>query len=192
MLFCANPSKGTQRMSATTQVVQAFGSVIDNPIQLERSTTEPICDGMNALLASFQVLYLQYQKHHFVVEGAEFYQIHEFFQNCYEKVQDHVHDLGERLNGLGGVPVSSLAKLAEFCCFTQESDDVYRCRQMIHHDLEAEQAIIGVLRRQASQAESLGDMASRLLFEKILLDSEERAYHLDHFLAQDTLVELPN
>ena len=177
-------------MSATTEVVQEFGSVVDNPINLEHSTTEPICDGMNALLASFQVLYLQYQKHHFVVEGAEFYQIHEFFEDCYEKVQDHAHDLGERLNGLGGVPVSSLVKLAEFCCFTQESDGIYNCRQMIQHDLEAEQAVIGLLRRQASQAESLGDVASRHLFEKILLDTEERAYHLSHFLANDTLVQL--
>ena len=176
-------------MSPIATVVQEFGSVVDNPIHLEHSTTEPICDGMNALLASFQVLYLQYQKHHFVVEGAEFYQLHEFFEDCYEKVQGHVHDIGERLNGLGGVPVSSLTKLSEFCCFTQESEGTYPCRQMIHNDLAAEQAIIDVLRRQASQAESLGDIASRHLFEKILLDTEERAYHLNHFVANDTLVQ---
>jgi len=31
------------------------------------------------------------------------------------------------------------------------------------------------------------DRATRYLYEKILLKIEERAYHLDHFLAQDSL-----
>ena len=167
-----------------------FGHVADNVLMLEHSTTEPICEGFNIALASFQALYLQYQKHHFVVEGAEFYSLHKFFQESYEEVQDHVHEIGERLNGLGGVPAASFTKLAELCCFTPESDGAYQCRQMVAHDLQAEQAIIGVVRRQASAAESLGDRATRYLYEKILLKTEERAYHLAHFLANDTLVIL--
>ena len=55
------------------------------------------------------------------------------------------------------------------------------------HDLAAEQALIGLIRRQAAQAESLGDRATRYLYEKILLETEERAYHLAHFLAHDSL-----
>ncbi|MBW4514790.1 MAG: DNA starvation/stationary phase protection protein [Timaviella obliquedivisa GSE-PSE-MK23-08B] len=171
-------------------VVHPFGHVNDNVLMLERSTTEPICEGFNIALASFQALYLQYQKHHFVVEGAEFYSLHQFFQESYEEVQDHVHEIGERLNGLGGVPAASFTKLAELCCFTPEADGAYQCRQMVAHDLQAEQTIIGVLRRQASAAESLGDRATRYLYEKILLKTEERAYHLAHFLANDTLVIL--
>ena len=177
-------------MSAVTGLIQEYGVVKGNPVGLETSTTEPICEGMNVLLASFQSLYLQYQKHHFVVEGAEFYQIHQFFEDCYGQAQSHVHDLGERLNGLGGVPVSSYQRLAELSCFSSESDDIFGCRTMIENDLKAEQEVIKVLRRLATQAESLGDMATRHLYEKILLETEERAYHLDHFLANDTLVQM--
>lgn len=177
-------------MSTTSTLVTPYGTVADNVIALDHSVSEPVCEGLNIALASFQALYLQYEKHHFVVEGAEFYQLHEFFQESYEAVRDHVHDLGERLNGLGGVPAASFAKLAELCCFTPESDGIYHCRQMIENDLQAEQAIIGVLRRQAAQAESLGDRATRYLYEQMLLKTEERAYHLDHFLAPDTLVQL--
>lgn len=174
-------------MSAITGLVQEFGQVKDNPILLERNVTEPICEGMNALLASFQALYIQYQKHHFVVEGAEYYSLHEFFNESYEEVQGHVHDLGERLNGIGGVPVASFTKLAELCCFEQEADGVYDCRNMVGNDLVAEQNIIQLLRRQAAQADSLGDRATRYLYEQILLKTEERAYHLDHFLVHDSL-----
>lgn len=76
------------------------------------------------------------------------------------------------------------------CCFTPEVDGSFNSRTMIENDLKAEQEVIKLLRRLAGQAESLGDRATRYLYEKILLKTEERAYHLDHFLAPDTLVVL--
>lgn len=181
-------TEGKERMSVLQTPVRAFGEVEQNVVMLDLAITEPICEGLNVALASFQALYLQYQKHHFVVEGAEFYGIHEFFEGSYSQVQGHTHDLGERLDGLGGTPAASFSKLAELCCFASEADGNFSCRQMIEADLAAEQAIIQMLRRMASQAESLGDRASRYLYEQILLKTEERAYHLGHFLAPDTLM----
>lgn len=175
-------------MAETQSALRPFGHLAENVVLLETSVTAPVCEGMNVALASFQALYLQYQKHHFVVEGAEFYSLHQWFEESYGQVQGHVHDLGERLNGLGGIPAAGFAKLAELCCFTPEPDGVYSCRQMVEHDLVAEQAMIQLLRRQAGQAESLGDRGTRYLYEQILLKTEERAYHLAHFLHNDTLV----
>jgi DNA-binding ferritin-like protein len=176
-------------MTQAKVLVQPFGEVTDNPINFGQEVTVPVCEGLNIALASFQALYLQYQKHHFVVEGAEFYSLHQFFQESATEVTEHVHEIGERLNGLGGVTVANFVKLAQLACFQQESADIYTARQMILNDLQAEQAIIDMVRRQASQAESIGDRATRYLYEQILLKTEERAFHLSHFLADDTLVE---
>ncbi len=167
--------------------IRTFDQISDNPVLFDRSVTTPIVEGMNIALASFQALYLQYQKHHFVVEGAEFYSLHEFFSESYEQVQEYVHKIGERMNGLGGIPVASFTKLAELCCFIPEADGTYSARQMVEHDLQAEQAVISLLRKQAGQAESLGDRGTRYLYEQMLLETEDRAFHLDHFLAQDSL-----
>ncbi len=174
-------------MSDTQSLVRSFDRVYDNPVLLDTSVTAPVCEGLNIALASFQSLYLQYQKHHFVVEGAEFYSLHEFFSDSYEQVEGYVHKIGERLNGLGGIPASSFSKLAELCCFTPEPDGAFSCRQMVENDLKAEQAVITLLRRQAGQAESLGDRATRHMYEQMLLETEDRAFHLAHFLAQDSL-----
>lgn len=171
----------------TGVLVQPFNQVRENPVAFELNVTVPVCEGLNIALSSFQALYLQYQKHHFVVEGAEFYSLHQFFNESYDEVQDHVHEIGERLNGLGGVPAASFTKLAELCCFEPEDDGVFSCRQMVENDLSAEQSIIKLIRQQASQAESLGDRATRYLYEKILLETEDRAFHLSHFLAHDSL-----
>lgn len=172
----------------TTQtLVRAFGEVGENPVGLEKDVTTPICEGLNLAYASFQALYVQYLKHHFVVEGAEFYSIHEFFQESYGEVKDHAHDVAERLNGLGGIPAGTFSALAELCCFAPEPDGAYTCRQMIINDLAAEQSLITLLRRLAAQAESVGDRATRYLYEQLLLKTEDRAFHLDHFLTEDSL-----
>lgn len=174
-------------MPVTETLLQSYSEVADNPILLEKTVTEPIVEGLGAAYASFMALYLQYQKHHFVVEGSEYYMLHEYFSESYGEVQEHAHDIGERLHGLGGVPALTFGKFAELCCFEQESDDVFRCRLMINNDLKAEQSLIEMLRRLAAQAESLGDRATRYLLEQVLLKTEERAYHLEHFLTQDSL-----
>ncbi|HSM83748.1 MAG TPA: ferritin-like domain-containing protein [Nodosilinea sp.] len=174
-------------MPITETLLQTYGEVADNPILLDKSVTEPVVEGLGVLYASFVALSLQYQKHHFVVEGSEYHMLHDYFEGSYEAAQGHAHDLGERLHGLGGIPPLSFGKLAELCCFDMEGDDTYRCRLMIDHDLKAEQALIELIRRLAAQAESLGDRATRYLYEQILLKTEERAYHLEHFLTPDSL-----
>ena len=174
-------------MPITETLLQTYGEVADNPILLEKSVTEPVVDGLTTVYASFIALSLQYQKQHFVVEGSEYHMLHDYFEESYEAAQGHAHDVGERLHGLGGVPPLSFSKLAELCCFDMEGDDTYRCRMMIDHDLKAEQALIELIRRLASQAESLGDRATRYLYEQMLLKTEERAYHLEHFLTPDSL-----
>jgi Ferritin-like domain. len=61
---------------------------------------------------------------------------------------------------------------------------------MLENDLAAEQSIIALLRRLSSEAESLGDRATRYLYDEILLKTEERAFHVDHFLAHDSLTHI--
>lgn len=174
-------------MSAIETLQQFYGEIADNPVLLENSVAEPILEGLGMAHASFVTLSLQYQKHHFVVEGAEYYMLHDYFSESYEAAEKHAHDLGERLHGLGGVPALTFNKLSELCCFEPESDDIFRCQLMIEHDLEAERSLIELIRRQATQAESLGDRATRYIYEQILLKTEERAYHLEHFLTRDSL-----
>lgn len=174
-------------MPETSTIRQPFDQVNENAVALGTEVTVPVCEGMNLALASFQALYLQYQKHHFVIEGTEFYQLHQFFDESRGVVQGYTHELGERLNGLGGVPVATFSRLSELACFEQEADGCFDARSMVEHDLAAEKSVIALLRSQAAQSESLGDRATRYLYEKMLLETEERAFHLDHFLANDSL-----
>ncbi|BAC90507.1 DNA starvation/stationary phase protection protein DpsA [Gloeobacter violaceus] len=170
------------------QLRQAFGQLQDNAVGLERSITEPVTEGLNHLLASFYTLYHQYQKHHWVVEGTEFGQLHETFDDYAGETRGYAEDLGERIDGLGAVPVSRPARLQEMSCFQPEDDGVFDCRTMLVNDLGAEQSIIKLLRQQIAAAGSLGDYGTEHYLKEVLLKTEERAFHLAHYLADDSLV----
>lgn len=170
------------------QLRHPFGHVGDNAVELERSITEPVVEGLNYLLASFFTLYAQYQKHHWVVEGTEFGQLHELFDDYGAQARGHAESIGERVNGLGGVPIGTPAKHQEMSCFRPEEEGAFDCRTMLINDLNAEKIIIGLLRRQTATAASLGDYGTEHYLKKILLDTEERAFHLAHYLADDSLV----
>ena len=64
---------------------------------------------------------------------------------------------------------------------------MHRCRVMIDHDLQVEQSLIDLLRRLAVQAESLGDPATRHLYDQMMLKTQERAYHLGTTLFKQPL-----
>ncbi|UFP94754.1 class I SAM-dependent methyltransferase [Gloeobacter morelensis] len=49
-------------------------------------------------------------------------------------------------------------------------------------------SIMALLRRQIAAVASLGDYASEYHLKKVLLETEERAFHLAHYLADDSLV----
>lgn len=125
-------------MSELHTANQSVGRVKASSVGLDIDVTIPVCEGLNIVLASFQGLYLQYQKHHFVVEGAD----------------------------------------------TPQEDGCFTGPQMVEHDLAAEKSPISLLRSQVAQAES---RATRYLLEQLLLTTEERVFHLAHFLANDSL-----
>ena len=58
----------------------------DNPIGLSKDVTAKLVPELDKHLASFFVLFHQYQKHHWLVEGPQFRDLHLFLGEAYEEV----------------------------------------------------------------------------------------------------------
>jgi hypothetical protein len=56
--------------------IQAFGSVRQFPLGLSYDARMYSCQRLNRVLADTQILYALYKKHHWLVRGATFYQLH--------------------------------------------------------------------------------------------------------------------
>ncbi|MDJ1433414.1 DNA starvation/stationary phase protection protein DpsA [Halostagnicola sp. A-GB9-2] len=175
-------------MSTQKTVRQQADHVEENELRLDREKAEQVVDALNTELANAYVLYHQLKKHHWVVEGAEFLELHVFLEEAYEHAEEGADLIAERAQALGGVPVSGPTNLEQRATVEFEGEDVYDVRTMFQNDLEIYGDIIESMRDSIELAENLGDYASAEILREILVEVEDDAHHFEHYLEDDTLV----
>ena len=166
---------------------RARGTIEDNPVGLDDETVEQLIPKLDAIQCTLWTLYHQYQKHHWLVEGPQFRDLHHFFEESYEEVHTYLDRVAERMTALGGIPTSGPAAIAKASLVDHEPEGTYRIRSMMEHDLAAERTLAKVLRETIQRARDLGDPGTERTVKKVLTKVEDRAHHLDHFLGDDSL-----
>jgi DNA-binding ferritin-like protein len=175
-------------MSSQKTTRQAFGAVGDNPVRLDVEKARQSIDALNSDLAATYVLYHQLRKHHWNVAGAEYQQLHDWFDDAAGEAEESADEMAERVAALGGVPVSGPAALEEHSPVEFEGPDVYDVRTSMEHDLEMYGDIIERTREHVLLVENLGDYATSEILRDRLEELEEDADELRAFLDDDTLV----
>jgi len=175
-------------MSTQKSVLREFGSVEENQLRLDTEKAEQVIDALNTDLAATYVLYHQLRKHHWNVEGAEFRDLHLFLGDAAEHAEEAADELAERAQALGGTPVAGMSTLEDHAPVEPEGDDVYDIRTSLENDLDIYGDIIESLRDDIELATNLGDHATAEILREILVEVEEDAHHVEHYLEDDTLV----
>jgi starvation-inducible DNA-binding protein len=170
-----------------SEVRKKEGTVGENELRLEKEKSEQIIDALNTDLAATYVLYHQIKKHHWNVEGAEFRDLHLFLGEAAENAEEFGDELAERVQALGGVPHASMSTLEGESPVKPEDEDVYDIRTSLENDLEMYGDMIETLREHVSLAADLGDHATAEIIRQNLLEVEEDAHHIEHYLEDDSL-----
>jgi starvation-inducible DNA-binding protein len=173
----------------TERVRQEAGTVEDeNPIRLDSEKAAQIVEALNTELATEYIIYHQLKKHHWNVEGAEFRDLHLFFEEAYEEVEENADEIAERITALGGVPVSGPSTQEEMSIVEFEGEDVYEIRPSVANDHENFADLVETMREHVELARNLGDHASAELISQHLVGFEDYTHDLAHYLEDDTLV----
>ncbi|WP_135822452.1 DNA starvation/stationary phase protection protein DpsA [Halostella litorea] len=174
-------------MSTQKSVRREAGTVEQSALRIDEEKAEQIIDALNTDLAASYVLYHQLKKHHWNVEGAEFLPLHEFLEEAYEVAERAADEQAERVQALGGVPISGMSDLEAAAPVEPEGEDVYDVRTSLKHDLEMYGDIIETMRDHVELAENLGDYATAEMLREHLVETEEYAHHIEHYLEDDSL-----
>jgi DNA-binding ferritin-like protein len=176
----------SQRHSVRQRADEVEGS---QALRIEDDRAREIVDALNTDLAATYMLYHQLKKHHWNVEGAEFLQIHEFLGEAADEAEEFADELAERAQALGGAPVSTPTEIAERSPVESESRDVFDIRTSLENDMSMYGDIIEQLREHIQLADNLGDPTTAHLLRENLIEVEEAAHHIEHYLEDDTLVQ---
>ena len=160
-----------------------------NAVGLDPAVAEKMGKALDRHLASMIVLYQQYHKHHWLVEGPQFRDLHLFFEEHYTQLHGIYDQVAERMTVLGTTPTCHPLNLAKLSYIEHEPEGIFSVRDMISNDLAAEKQMSIELRKTFKEAMAEGDIGTSYLMQEITFKTEDRAQGLQHFLEDDTLVE---
>jgi starvation-inducible DNA-binding protein len=169
--------------------VQRFGTVRQFPLGLSFEARMDSCQRLNHLLADTQILYALYKKHHWLMRGPTFYQLHLLLDKHAGEQLALIDTLAERVQTLGGVAVGDPRHVAEITCVPRPPDGAEEVPAMLSRLLEAHETILIHAHQDAARANDSGDDGTNdLLVSDIIRTGELQAWFLAEHLVDTPLV----
>ncbi len=189
-------SNGRTRRSPNTKLaplgveIQRFGALRLMPIALAAEARSDSCAVLNEILADTMVLYALYKKHHWLVAGPTFYQLHLLFDKHAEEQAELVDLLAERVQSLGGIAVGDPRHAAELTTIERPPDGAEEVPAMIHRLLDAHETIVEKVRRAIVRTEKSGDWGTNdLLMGDVLRRHELQTWFTASHVVDEPLIE---
>lgn len=186
-----------QRVSASSQPwlhqhgveIQKFGTVRQFPLGLSRDARMYSCQRLNRLLADMQILYALYKKHHWLMRGPTFYQLHLLLDKHAGQQLALIDTVAERVQTLGGVAIGDPRHVAEITRVPRPPDGVEEVPAMLSRLLEAHELILDDAHDAAKRTAELGDDGTNdLLVSGVIRTGEMQAWFLAENLVDTPLV----
>jgi starvation-inducible DNA-binding protein len=169
--------------------IQRFGTVRLLPVGLPHDTRHYACQRLNQLLADLQILHALYKKHHWLMRGATFYQLHLLLDKHAGELAALIDTVAERIQSLGGVAVGDPRHAAEITRVPRAPNGCEEVPAMLSRLLEAHELILGEAHDAAARVAELGDDGSNdLIVSGIIRTSETQAWFLAEHLVDTPLV----
>lgn len=167
--------------------VQPFGHVRLQPIALEADARIESCRLLNEILADSQVLYALYKKHHWLVAGPTFYQLHLLFDKHAEEQLELVDLIAERVQVLGGIAVGDPRHAAELTSIERAPDGAEEVTGMLDRLLNAHESVIERVRAAIKTTEESEDWGTN----DLLMGDVLRRHELQVWFVSAHLVDIP-
>jgi starvation-inducible DNA-binding protein len=169
--------------------IQAFGTVRQFPVVLSAETRRSSCEQLNRVLADTQILYALYKKHHWLVRGVTFYQLHLLLDKHAGEQLALIDQIAERVQTLGGIAVGDPRHTAELSGVPRAPDGAEGVPAMLSRLLEAHEIVLREAHEAAAKAEADGDHGTNdLLVSDVIRTGELEAWFLAEHLVETPLV----
>jgi starvation-inducible DNA-binding protein len=167
--------------------IQRFGAVRQFPIGLSFEARVESCQVLNRVLADSMILYSLYKKHHWLVRGHTFYQLHLLLDKHAAEQVDLIDLIAERIQTLGGIAIADPRHVAEVTSIARPPNGAEEVPAMLSRLLEAHELIIIEIRDAiTATAKNRDDGTNDLLMGDAL-----RRHELQVWFLAEHLVDTP-
>ncbi|WP_435623310.1 Dps family protein [Flagellimonas sp.] len=143
--------------------------------------TAEIVVHLNTLLANYQVFYNKLRNFHWNIEGPEFFELHEQFENEYNEVKKNIDILAERIRVFGIKPNFTLKKSLELSEI-KESESERTALEMVKEVLKDFEILHDNMISAVGASLDTGDIATEQMLTDFLRRLEKRNWMFTSFL----------
>jgi len=170
--------------------MQRYGTVRALPNGLDERARMRSCELLNGILADTLILYALYKKHHWLVAGPTFYQLHLLFDKHAEEQEDLADLVAERVQALGGIAVGDPRHAAELTGIERAPDGAENVPDMIARTLHAHESVLRRVREAIDVTEKSKDWGSNdLLMGEVLRTNELQVWFVSAHAVEMPLFE---
>ncbi|HEU4604978.1 MAG TPA: DNA starvation/stationary phase protection protein [Nitrososphaera sp.] len=174
---------------SSTESTAIMDRGVKTDIGVKDDARKKLVEMLNMRLCDEYVLYTKTRKYHWNVVGPRFSQLHEFFEEQYEILEEMIDEVAERARQLGGKSLGTLDEFVRHSSINEEPGQNPDAQAMISNLLKDHEAIIKTLRKNADEAdEEYDDMATNDFFLEAVQKHEKMAWMLRaHLEGKDAL-----
>ncbi|GAB5550528.1 MAG: Dps family protein [Saprospiraceae bacterium] len=155
-----------------------------NYLGKKRAELEDTVYELNTFLANYQIYYQNLRNFHWNIDGQHFFDLHEKFENLYNKAKINIDEIAERILTLRFVPLSTYADYIKEAKI-KEAGKVDDTRDMVQTILENHQILIQNMRQIIKAAGKAEDEGTIDLIGAMLRDAEKESWMLDSWAAKE-------
>lgn len=152
-----------------------------NAIGLHESSASQLAERLNALLANYQIFYMNVRGYHWNVKGRNFFELHEKFEEFYTDLLTKVDEVAERILTLGHKPVHAYSDYVEIASISEDKN-VQDGEACVRGVLKGYQTLIELQREILSLASDADDEGTAAQVGDYIREQEKTVWMLGAYL----------
>ena len=143
--------------------------------------TAEIVVSLNTLLANYQVFYNKLRNFHWNIEGPEFFELHEEFENEYNTVKENIDTVAERIRVFGVKSNFSLKKTLELSKIKEQEKNI-SALEMVREVLHDYEILHDSMLDAVNAALETGDVVTENMLTEFMTALEKRHWMFTAYL----------
>lgn len=152
-----------------------------NVIGIETAKAKELADGLNSLLANYQIFYMNTRGYHWNIRGKDFFELHVKFEELYTDLLTKIDDIAERVLTLGFEPAHTYSGYLEQSEI-KEQVRVTDGSQAMSQLLDGFKTVISKQRALAEKAAEANDEGTAALMSDYIREQEKTVWMYSAYL----------
>lgn len=143
-----------------------------NQIGLDKSKSKELANGLNDLLANYQVFYMNLRGFHWNIKGNTFFVLHEKFEELYNDIILKIDEIAERIVTIGVTPHHSYTAFLKHSK-VKEHTNVTDGADCVQHIVDDFQVLLNLQRELLDMSDEVNDEGTNSLMSDYIREQEK-------------------